>query len=37
MIEMDSIRVEETFIKAGEKKFMVVIFYKIEDKTMEDM
>ena len=36
LIEMADIRVEESYYRSNEKKFGVVIFYKLEESTMEE-
>lgn len=35
-IELDDIRVQEIYIKPGEKRFCVVIFYRISDEAIEE-
>lgn len=36
-IELDDIRVEEIYLKPGEKRFSIVIYYRISDENIEDM
>ena len=33
-IEVAEIRVEETYVRGNEKKFTVVVYYKLEERLM---
>ena len=36
-IELEDIRVEENYVKAGEKRFSILIFYGLPGEVMEEM
>ena len=37
LIEVSEIRVEEGMVRGSERRFGVVVFYKLEEGEMEDM